>query len=57
MEQQEEEKDTRRTGTEISLDAQSLKVSNLYEVPLIQIMNEINDEYLVELPETLAETL
>ena len=31
--------------------------SNVYEVPIIQIMNEIYDDYMIELPETLPETL
>ena len=51
-----------RTGTDLKDDAESRKTlsrmrSNIYEVPLGQIMDEIYDEYLVDLPDTLPETM
>ena len=38
---------------------ESMKAANetKYDVPLMQIMNEIYDEYLVDLPESLNEAL
>ena len=30
--------------------------STVYDIPLIQIMNEIYDEFMIELPETLTDT-
>ena len=62
MEQKEEQLGSSRAGVELQKDAETMKTmksvnSNVYEVPIIQIMNEIYDDYMVALPETLPETL